>query len=60
MDAILRYQRLCRLIILYRRAVIMVLNDPDVPDNARVLYAVMFAERTANTILQMREIFDTF
>ena len=38
----------------------MVLNDPDVPDNERFLYVVMFAERAANIILQMREIFDTF
>ena len=55
-----RYERLCRLLITCRRAVMMVLNDPDLVDNARLLYICIFASRIAQPVLQMREIFDSF
>ena len=55
-----RYEYLARLLILNRRTLIMVLNDEDVPDIARFLYAVMFADRIAKIISEMIEIFDVF
>lgn len=45
-------------LLLYRGALIMVLNDPDISDNAIFLYAVMFAYRTAETIVEIRQIFE--
>lgn len=36
----------------------MVLNDPDISDNAIFLYAAMFAHRTAETIVEIRQIFE--
>ena len=38
----------------------MVLNNEDIPDIARFLYAVMFADRIAKIISEMIEIFDVF
>ena len=38
----------------------MVLNDEDIPDIARFLYEVMFADRIAKIISEMIEIFDVF
>ena len=55
-----RYERLCRLLIICRRAAIMVINDPDLADNARLLYLCFFVSKIAETVLQMREIFDSF
>ena len=53
-----RFQCLCSLLILYRRSLIMQFNDEDIADNPRFLYAVMFANRIAETICEMRQIFD--
>ena len=36
----------------------MQFNDEDIADNPRFLYAVMFANRIAETICEMRQIFD--
>ena len=55
-----RYECLARLLILNRRTLIMILNDEDVPDIARFLYTVMFADRIAKIISEMIEIFDVF
>ena len=55
-----RYECVARLLILNRRTLIMVLNNEDVPDIARFLYAVMFADRIAKIISEMIEIFDVF
>ena len=63
MDAIVlfqRYERLARLLILSRGTVIMLLNDEDVSYSEKFLYSFMFARRIAETIFEMREIFDAF
>ena len=49
----------CQRLLLYRRALIMVLNDPDISDNGRFLYAVMFAHRAAETTVEIRQIFES-
>ena len=55
-----RYERLARLLILYRRTVIMLLNDEDISYFEKFSYAVMFAHRIAETVFEMREIFYAF
>ena len=60
MEAFHRCERLARLLILYKRATVMVLNDEDISKNVKFLYAVIFAHRSAETICKMRDIFDVF
>ena len=55
-----RYKRLVRLLIIHRRLTIILLNDEDVSNIEKILYAFVSAHRVAEIIFEMRKICDVF